>query len=96
MIQEDKPSKRKRPFLLHEMISQSHRARAKEPPPESQEAESELRRVAEEATQLINKINQSPDKSNSLNHTQDHTQDHSIPVSPSVSPTLSPSVCTTV
>ena len=92
MIQEDKPSKRKRPFLLREMISQSHRARSQENHPESQEAESELRRVAEEATQLIKKINQPSDQSHSLSNTQSNSLNHSIPVSQSVSPTLSPSV----
>ena len=100
MTQEDKPSKRKRSFLLHEMITQSHRARVHEPPPESQVAESELRRVAEEATQLIKKINQPLEPSHSLDHSLSHTLNHHIPVrqsvSPTLSPTLSPSVSPTI
>lgn len=92
---DDKPSqKRKRPFLLQEMIAQSQRVRSSEINPDSQKAESDLRRVAEEATQLIKKINQPGDHSQS--HSLDHSQSHNHHVRPSLSPTLSPTLSPSV
>ena len=88
MTEEQSSPKRKRPFLLNEMITQSKRTRL------DVNTESDFLEVAKDATKIINKINgplqPSPAPETNALKTQSATSETTV--SPTVSPTLSQSV----
>lgn len=91
MMTEEKPSnKRKRPYLLHEMISQSSRVRALDSNQNEINAESDILQVAHEATELIRKIN-NPQASLS-NQPENVNTTLRTTVTTTLSPTVSQSV----
>ncbi|MDD3581510.1 MAG: hypothetical protein PHW74_10870 [Desulfobacca sp.] len=92
MAEEQSSPKRKRPFLLNEMITQSKRTRL------DVNAESDFLEVAKDATKIINKINGplQPSPAPETNPLKNQSASREATVCPTVTATVSPTLSPTL